>query len=641
MGISQGIANLLGSKEKASFLINVTYMFPGHAKEVIEDLLEMHKKNMVQAAVFSFTLVPEGNPVTDKATRLVELFREYQSALKDCGFPVGILLQATVGHGWAPQEKSAFQKFVFRSGTGPYIHCPLDTGFQEYIARSVRIVAETHPDFIMLDDDARALTGRGGCFCPLHIRGFNEAVQANYTADELREAIVKDDKVARKWDIFQQSAFLELAKSVRAGIDAVDPEMPGMFCCCYGDVRHAKKMGQILAAKGQTPIVRLNNALYLYDSAQVFPAWMYKTAIQVAALEGCIVLAETDTCPQKRYATSYQMLHTHYSWSLLNGCIGGKLWVTSSSYNPRNGVYYRKKLAEYHGFYDEVARMRPEFQGFIEPMPQESPFNAAEAPGGYYLKTLGGDVIAELGLPFAYNKRITSENIVVLTGSTVKFFSDDELRTFLAGRVFLEGEAAIELSRRGFDELTGCNATVWDLPAATREVDEETNTPYDCAFPVLLKPLTGAKILSMLHHAAFALAKESVPLAPGAVQFRNKLGGEVISFYGKMGDFRLGTGLFALLDVRFKERLVKWYHPEIWYPEDAPVTLHLFKDRGHSEICILNRGLDTLEGVPLEGLGDRKSILMLQPDGAWKETPVENKTIQCNIAALDIAFFRL
>ncbi|MCQ2397023.1 MAG: hypothetical protein MJ106_04940, partial [Lentisphaeria bacterium] len=526
-------------------------------------------------------------------------------------------------------------------GTKPYIHCPLDKNFLEYIAKAVRIAAEEHPDFIMLDDDTRALTGRGGCFCPLHLSAFNEIVDGNYNAAELYEAIKKDDKLARRWDDFQQGAFLTLAKTVRGSIDAVDPKIPGMYCCCYGDVRHAKKMGQILAAEGQTPIVRINNALYLQDSEKALPRWMYKTAIQVSALDDCIVLAETDTCPQKRYATSYQMLHTQYSWSLLNGCSGGKLWVTSLLFNPANGVYYRKKLAHFHGFYDEVARMRPEFQGFIEPMPQESPFNAVDAPGGYYPQTLGGDVIARLGLPFAYSKKIASDNIVVLTGSIVPFFSDAELTKFLAGRVFLEGEAAVALSKRGFDNLTGCTASVWNLPAVTFEVSNGSDERLEASYPVLLKPQQDAEVLSMLHHAAFSLAKDSTPLAPGAVYFRNSLGGEVISFYGKMGEFNLGTGLFGMLDVKFKERLVQWYHPEIWYSEDAPVTLHCFMDRGNRTLCVLNRGLDTLEGLPLNGLGDRKEIQMLQPDGSWKNVTVIGQTIQCNISAMDIAFFRL
>ncbi|MCQ2403907.1 MAG: hypothetical protein MJ202_09310 [Lentisphaeria bacterium] len=636
------LAPLRGLEIPANFLVNVVRMNAGHEKETVDDLKNMYQQGMIQAAVFSFALVPEGTPVTDKATPLAETYRRHTELLKDCEMPAGILLQATVGHGWVPEERSSFQKFVFRSGAEPYIHCPLDPDFQEYIRTSLKTVAEAKPDFVMLDDDTRALTGRGGCFCPLHIRDFNRLVQGNYTADELREAIQLDDALAHRWDDFQQSAFLALAKAVREGMDAVDPSLPGTFCCCYGDVRHAKKMAEILAAPGQRPIVRINNALYLNDSSQVFPNWMYKTAIQLAALEGCTVLAETDTCPQKRYSTSYQILHLQYAWSLLNGCSGGKLWVTGSPYNPLNGAYYRKRLARFHGFYEEVSRMKPEFQGFIEPMPRESPFNAVAAPNGVYPLTLGGTLLARLGLPMAFTKNVHPDDIVMLSGETVPFFSDGELRKFLSGRVFLEGNAAVELSRRGFDDLMGVTALPWgELPSATMEVDAATGEQFAAANSVLLKPQADAQVLSMLHHAAFAAAKETTPVAPGAVLYKNRLGGEVLSFYGNLGAFDLASKLFSLLHVRFKQRLAEWYKPQIWYAEDAPVTLHLFHDRGNLTLCVLNGGLDPLEGLPLEGLGDRTDVQMLQPDGSWKKVNIVNATIQTDIPAMDIAFFRL
>ena len=45
------------------------------------------------------------------------------------------------------------------------------------------------PDFFMLDDDFRMITGSDGCFCPLHIAGFNHLSGKNYIAETIRDAI--------------------------------------------------------------------------------------------------------------------------------------------------------------------------------------------------------------------------------------------------------------------------------------------------------------------------------------------------------------------------------------------------------------------------------------------------------------------
>ena len=46
------------------------------------------------------TLVPEGDPPIDKAAELTERFRLFQKRLAQDGISAGILLQATIGHGY-------------------------------------------------------------------------------------------------------------------------------------------------------------------------------------------------------------------------------------------------------------------------------------------------------------------------------------------------------------------------------------------------------------------------------------------------------------------------------------------------------------------------------------------------------------
>lgn len=175
----------------------------------------------------------------------------------------------------------------------------------------------------MMDDDTRMHSGRGGCFCPLHMKEFNRRIRKKYSPAQLKEALLKDDALAEVWDKFQQEGLFEMVRRIRAEFDAVDPSIQGMFCTCNGDIRHAPAMAEILAAKGAPPVLRINNPEYLYmhEKPNEVIAWMQKTAVQKAhAPEECTILVETDTCCHNRCFTSAATIHALYTWSLLNGC---------------------------------------------------------------------------------------------------------------------------------------------------------------------------------------------------------------------------------------------------------------------------------------------------------------------------------
>ena len=181
-----------------SYLLNIAPLMPGHEAEMAADIAAMAEAGSITHNAFIFTLNPEGNPPIDKAAVLGEYYRRQVIELrKISGVPCGILLQATIGHGWTPNVPTEGRKFIRWDGVEPYIFCPLDPGFREYIGRQVRTLAGLKPDFFMLDDDFRMVTGRVGCFCPLHIAGFNRLTGQNQTAETIRDAIRGDESIAR------------------------------------------------------------------------------------------------------------------------------------------------------------------------------------------------------------------------------------------------------------------------------------------------------------------------------------------------------------------------------------------------------------------------------------------------------------
>ena len=91
----------------------------------------------------------------------------------------------------------------------------------------------------MLDDDFRMLTGRGGCFCPLHIAGFNRITGKNYTAETLREAIRQDKSVARAYDAWLKDL------SVNHGHEDI-----GSLSAVYQDIGYVKRREHVWLIHG-------------------------------------------------------------------------------------------------------------------------------------------------------------------------------------------------------------------------------------------------------------------------------------------------------------------------------------------------------------------------------------------------------
>ena len=60
----------------------------------------MHKRGVITMPLFCMTLTPEGDPVWDKAEKMCKIYAKYRDALDKEGVPSGILVQASLGHGY-------------------------------------------------------------------------------------------------------------------------------------------------------------------------------------------------------------------------------------------------------------------------------------------------------------------------------------------------------------------------------------------------------------------------------------------------------------------------------------------------------------------------------------------------------------
>ena len=601
--------------------LNILPLLVEHADELVAQQRELFASGAIDSVAFSFTLVPEGVPPLDKAAECVRRFHVFQEQLRPLGIPCGILLQATWGHGWTPDEPTDFQRIVRLDGTTQYTMCPEDERFRTYIAQAVATAASARPDFMMLDDDTRFITGRCACFCPLHAALYNQATGQTLSPDELREAVAHGESAAREMDAVLQRSMERFARLVREAIDHVDAHIPCSFCLCAEDVRHATTVARILAGMGQNPVIRINNGHYLQDSPRALPQWLYSTARQVSALPAdATVLCEPDTCPQNRYSTSAAMLLAHLVLSAFEGCDGGKLWITRlGTFEPESGRAYREILRRNAGLVDAVADLHPKWEGVRIPLPDEPPFNFPPhpTPDGWH------EAMARMGIPIHFGKGPAA--CAALSGGQADELSDDELRRLFQGNVLLDGSAAEALARRGLSSLCGCEAFPWDLPHVSLETLGDGTPMAAAGRYARLQPISaGAKVVSTLWHRAYALATERSELAPGAVICHGTSGASVVTIANWLGGE--GFNAFGIFNETRKAQLIglldQLSRLPVWHPGDGELFLKAGTiAEGGRIVVIANLSLDVHEELLLCGpwAEESRQVTRLQGDGSWRE----------------------
>lgn len=619
-------------------LLNIAPMLPGRTAEITDDIADMGRRQIITHNAFMMTLTPEGDPLIDKAALLAEQYRQYRAALQSkSDLPCGILLQATLGHGWEPDQAAAGQKFITGDGGTPYIFCPLDPGFRTYLERSIRTLAKLKPDFFMLDDDFRMLTGRNGCFCPLHLAGFNRITGRNYTAESLHAAIRQDPAVAAAYDRWQLESLRQVAVIIREAIDREAPETPCSFCQCANDIRHALPIAKVLAG-GHPPMIRINNALYLRETQRTIPEWVQFTMRQIAYLPpNATILDEPDTCPQNRYSTSAAMLHFHLTASLLLGCRGGKLWITRlHAYEPASGLAYRQILGEHSQYYRQLAILGFQPDGIMSPLPVKAPFqfppnqNQAYPNGNWATRVFG-----VMGIPFYFGKADAPSQITAISGDDCDLLSDAEIVNLLKNNVLLDGEAARKLAGRGFAESMGFTARTWDLakPSVEIRTGAEEIAVGSGARPAVLTPLPGkpVKILSDLRHRSNVLSSDTEYLAPGALIATASGGNRIAVIAASVVPY--GFNSFAMLNETRRNMFGCLFAElggvPVRYLGDAEVMLWSGHDREQNRIVILTAlSPDGADTPTLEFAEIPHGIEMLTPDGGWQSIPFTVKDSQ-------------
>ncbi len=630
---------------KKLYSYSIMPLLTENLEQICQDIKIQYESGVSSCALFSMTLVPEGNPPSDKVHVLCEKFAEFKNRLDEMGLKCGVLVQASVGHGWVLGDMFPYQQHVnFTNGKAVRSVCPLDEDFKDYIYNVMATIASYEPECIMVDDDFRTIWYKGeGCACPLHMSEFNRLAGSSLTDRELWE-IVNSSSLKKKeyTDLFiktQRDSLVECAKVMRAGIDSVNPNLPASYCCCGNNAEFAYEIASVLAGEGNPITVRINNGNYTPAGARHFSRAFHRAATQIAKLKGKadIILAETDTCPQNRYSTGAMSLHTHYTGTILEGANGAKHWITRLiTYEDKSGVAYRRILSKNYGFYQRLAELVPtlKWRGCRIFTPSEPDFTYGrvkeEWDGWSYC------VLERLGLPMYFSSE--AGGVTCLEGDVDTRLSDDEIMELLKHPLFLASDTAKNLIGRGFGKYLGVDVREWSGKEPVREIFNSNGKHTKVQMKAMeLIPLSNDTVTdSYVYNTVDYESYER--LFPATTIFKNELSGTIFVFCGTpVANFDISEA-FSFLNYSRKEQLIRMLkmtgEMPLYYPNDEEVYLKCADMADGRIFCaVFNIGLDPIDNLELACEFNAKKIRMLMPDGSEKEVGF---TFENGIYTLDI-----
>ena len=623
-----------------------------HLEDICQDIRLQYETGVSTMALAKMTLVPEGVPPIDKAGILCEKYDKVRDRLAETGLECGILVQASIGHGWVMDHPIPFQRYTnLTDGREVNTVCPYDEGFRQHFKSVMATVASHRPASIMVDDDFRLIYRPGkGCACPLHMAAFNKLAGTNMTREELlahtKGTSPEDIHYTNLFIETQRDSLLGAARAYREGVDSIDPKMPVSFCACGSSAEFAGEIAQILAGEGNPIVVRLNNGNYTAAGPRWLSHVMHRAAAQAAVLAGKadVLLAETDTCPQNRYSTAAQMVHAHLTGTILEGARGAKHWITRlSTHEPLSGKAYRKKLGKHHGFYEALAELVPSLKwlGCRIPVSSTPGYGFGCSPSIEETNGWSSCVLERMGLPMYFSSQ--PGGAVFLDGPADAFMTDEEIKELFKGPLFLAADTAMRLNERGFSEYTGADVKKWTGPNASGEIIHLNGNTCNAQQKICELIPVNEEVLSESTVYHLLDGKTRQPLFPGATAYKNPLGGMTFVFSGTPKTNYNLVEAFSFLTESRKAQLVDLLKRAgqlpIYYPEDAEIYLRAAEcEDGSLFTAVFNIGLDPLEEIPLTV--DRKITRAeyLTADGERKDCSfrTEGDTIILNLPAFTL-----
>ena len=613
-------------------------MHAGHLEQIARDVIEQVREGVSITPLFMMILSPEGDPVIDKVGPMCEEFGKYRERLLPEGIRPGILVQASLGHGYEI-EPNPYQKYVnLNDGEERFVCCPEDERYIEHFKGVLRRLAAEHPSAIMLDDDFRLLNRPGrGCACPLHMREFNARAGLNFTREELWSHICThspDDSLAQIFRDIQRDSLIKAATEFRKAIDEVDPTIQGINCTSGNICESVEYTNKIFCGKGNPTIVRVPNGIYAPRGLRAMSEAHRQAAVSVAKLKRAgidFILAETDTIPFNRYSKSARFLHSHYLGSILEGCEGAKHWLTrTSAFEPSSGKAYRQILGKHRGMYEALAALSKNlrFVGVNSYFIEQTAFRFDKERFNRYHEEYWVSLNLErIGIPYFFSDKPTEA--VFLGGDIAEDMTDEQISAiFNNSSLFLDGDTAEVFTQRGYDNQLGVNVfgklsgrisgECYGSPdlCSTKQKNSKNVTPTS----------DKTEVVSFNYRS---YGKEKRFVSPAVTKYRRENGRLSVVFSGSPNANPTYTEGFAFLNESRKNQLIS-----LLTEADALPIYLIGDDEASLRAGYLPDG-DMLAMITEIGIDPMDSVLMY-----LKDEPAKIELMMCDGRFSDVSFVK-
>ena len=327
---------------------------------------------------------------------------------------------------------------------------------------------------------------------------------------------------------FSREGSLFCANALRSGFDAVNPRLAAGFAMSGDKHDCSHEIAAALAGAGNEAVVRVDNAVCLERTLKDLPSVVVATQAKIAYAPDSKVryLDDADTSPHNLWSRSAVTMLAKFASSVFVGAAGGQFWYVgqrSADGYPVSPVY-GEELAKRAGLFRTLSA------GCATAKPLGVALPMSRKDLGLSSANWGEFAFGAFGIPFYATYEDGGDDVRAVMGSeAVKLMTDDELRRVFRGKTLVDGDAALELTKRGLSGLLGVRAEKRDdLDYNCERLADGTFVRLSRSPSVpLLTPLSSdAEIDSeLVHRRGFSDRYESV--APACVIATNELGGAV------------------------------------------------------------------------------------------------------------------
>ncbi len=447
---------------------------------VFDSLVRQYEKHPTTCdEVWFFMSEPSsyGYHPLDDVARQCEQLKPRMERLRKMGIRAGINVWPTFGENSSNMETSSLPPMPYRcmvSKNGvdaPALACPSSPEFLEYIRQKFKIIAQSGPSFIWVDDDCRMmdLNADFPCFCPACVAGFQNGRWAS--REELVAALnaPENTELRYAWCDYEAGKLENFCKTVRAAVDEVDPSIETPFMTVgYSHTTYTGNYLQRCAAALRAQEFRPGHGFYWDDAPRGLFSKTMDIARQVQRMpKYSDILMEEESFPMTLLDKAAATRILEIGACLGVGCngIAHNHLINTGGSEPMGYLEYELGLLEanrplFERYTDFAAGMPTagiwpidnEWKLAGTPVDDKGWFN--EYKKGYELDT--ADRWLTYGVAQTVDPDAAYANL--LHGRMVETMTDAEITALFEKPVMMDTDALDALHGRGFGHLAGATA---------------------------------------------------------------------------------------------------------------------------------------------------------------------------------------